>query len=126
VNELWLLTTKPAGQGDYYNAGTLSVGWPFRSLGGDWLSEFDHRGWTFASRWLWSPSSELTLALRPIWPGFAANTALYTLLFTTPVLIARATRRWQRRRAGLCITCAYDLRGSSGLCPECGRPVPVR
>jgi hypothetical protein len=39
-------------------------------------------------------------------------------------------RRWrkrrllhQRERSGLCLRCGYDLRASSGVCPECGTPI---
>ncbi len=31
-----------------------------------------------------------------------------------------ASRRRKRKKLGLCIACAYDLRGSSERCPECG------
>jgi hypothetical protein len=35
-----------------------------------------------------------------------------------------ALRRWRRRRSGHCETCAYDLRASTGRCPECGMAIP--
>ena len=30
----------------------------------------------------------------------------------------------RRRKAGLCVTCGYDIRESSGRCPECGEAIP--
>jgi hypothetical protein len=36
-------------------------------------------------------------------------------------------RRRRRRTSNLCVTCGYNLTGNtSGTCPECGRPVPMR
>ena len=36
-------------------------------------------------------------------------------------------QRADRRRAGLCPACGYDLTGNvSGTCPECGTPTPAR
>jgi hypothetical protein len=40
---------------------------------------------------------------------------LFFSAFSLPLL-----RRRRRRRLGLCVACAYDLRGSLGVCPECG------
>ena len=37
------------------------------------------------------------------------------------LLVLKRTRK--RRRMGLCIACGYDLRASTGRCPECGTPV---
>jgi len=37
----------------------------------------------------------------------------------------RTRRRQARAAAGLCAACGYDLRASTGRCPECGAPAPV-
>jgi hypothetical protein len=77
------------------------------------------RGWSFSGK----PSAPEFLPLRPIWPGFAINTAFYAgvlwLLFAAPF----ALRRWRRIMRGLCLNCGYDLRGAAADasgCPECG------
>lgn len=35
-------------------------------------------------------------------------------------ILARRRAASNRRRAGLCAACGYDLRASAGRCPECG------
>ncbi len=44
-----------------------------------------------------------------------------TLLSVWPVVALVGFGRLRRRKhRGLCVKCAYDLRGSDGACPECG------
>jgi hypothetical protein len=50
----------------------------------------------------------------PYW-FLAAVTGVLPLL-----QLVRALRRRARRRRGLCVHCGYDLRETSGRCPECG------
>jgi hypothetical protein len=44
-----------------------------------------------------------------------------------PAVWAKAfVQQRRRRRAGLCATCSYDLTANtSGICPECGTPIPT-
>jgi hypothetical protein len=41
------------------------------------------------------------------------------------IVIARRGRQRRKSRGGACRTCGYDLRASSGRCPECGTPIPA-
>jgi hypothetical protein len=45
-----------------------------------------------------------------------------TAVWLVPPLlwVARRNKIRRRRRNNLCVTCGYDLRASSGRCPECG------
>jgi hypothetical protein len=63
------------------------------------------------------------IPLRPIWPGFAINTALHVLILSLPIFGLPALRRSLRRRRGLCTKCTYPLSGlpPSSACPECGQ-----
>ncbi|MCC6682964.1 MAG: hypothetical protein IT445_18855 [Phycisphaeraceae bacterium] len=48
-------------------------------------------------------------------------------LAATPIVIQLI--RWLRRRRtrqNMCASCGYDLRASTGSCPECGDVIPVR
>lgn len=64
------------------------------------------------------------LPLRPIWPDFALDTAIYAAgVFTLFVAVrGRRRRRQRRRRHGLCEHCSYPV-GASSVCTECGKPV---
>ena len=58
----------------------------------------------------------------PYWLLFAL-TALATCAGAKPLI--RAKRLRQRREAGRCPACGYDLRATPGRCPECGTAAAV-
>ena len=53
----------------------------------------------------------------PYWLLIGLTAILPSLQFRRLVILRR------RRKHGLCLTCAYDLRASKDRCPECGTPV---
>lgn len=64
------------------------------------------------------------LPLRPIWPGFAINTAFYAAILWLLTFGSFTARRIIRRKQGRCINCGYDLRGTAQMiCSECGYEV---
>ncbi|MCH7547518.1 MAG: hypothetical protein IID30_14045 [Planctomycetes bacterium] len=69
----------------------------------------------------------LVLPLRPLWTGFAINTIFYAAIFWLLIPGPFVLRRAIRRKHGLCVKCAYDLRGADHeACPECGAEVPLQ
>lgn len=67
---------------------------------------------------------------RVLWPGLAANTAVFALILAAPFLLRRGfvfARRRRRARGGRCVACGYDRRtiGAATPCPECGAPSPA-
>lgn len=83
-------------------------------VSGAWVSPIQGRAVNF--------EAETTLLpWRPLWAGFAANTALYSALWFGVLFVPGAARRWVRLRRGRCLKCGYDLRGNLAAgCPECG------
>lgn len=83
--------------------------------------------------WLFDENSgNLIMSLSPIAGGSANLTMQFICvpiwavvsLAAVPLLLVGVRRRWirrQRSRQGLCTVCGYDLRGTPGRCPECGR-----
>jgi hypothetical protein len=63
--------------------------------------------------------SDALYSVTPVYAG-----VLILAIVPTLFDIARGFRRSSRRRQGLCLGCAYDLKGNaSGVCPECGRTI---
>jgi hypothetical protein len=87
-----------------------------RQDGRDWGSEFpgfDAGGFRYGG--LRGPNGSLYNAAVPHW--FVAG-----VLVPVPLAwVISARRRRRRDRAGLCLSCGYDLRATPGQCPECGR-----
>ena len=52
--------------------------------------------------------------------------ALLLLVVPAVRVVARRRVASNRRRAGQCENCGYDLRATSGRCPECGIVPPLR
>jgi len=67
-------------------------------------------------------TQETTLAISPVWPGFAINTLFYAILFAIPAPLVLWLTRRRRRRLGHCVKCNYNLAGlaDGAACPECG------
>lgn len=68
----------------------------------------------------------LALPLKPLFPGFYLNTALFASLWWA-LLFFRPLRRRRRIARGQCPACAYSLAGlppGAGKCPECGTHAP--
>lgn len=53
-----------------------------------------------------------------------ARITIMLVVITATILFRKEWDRQQRRKAGCCIHCGYNLTGNtSGVCPECGRTV---
>ena len=113
-----------------------AVGFPFLcfacSNGGDpeWPSW--GRGSTFratyykgtdGSQWIRSLMTDKAVPLNPLWPGLAANAALWMLVARVSIACVDLAVSGLRRRKGRCPWCGYDRAGLvvDAACPECGR-----
>jgi hypothetical protein len=63
---------------------------------------------------------EKTLSLGPSFRLIAFTAVVLVIV----VMVTRPDPREARVRAGRCRHCDYDLRGTRGRCPECGKLVP--
>jgi hypothetical protein len=74
---------------------------------------------------LWNPGFN--------WLGFGFLLSIQTVvgyfvaLVFVHLRIVAALPEIRKRVGGLCLQCGYDLTGNtSGICPECGTPIPVK
>ena len=57
----------------------------------------------------------------PTWLWFIGISA-----YPAFVALRRIRQHWRSRREECCRECGYDLTGNeSGVCPECGKPIPI-
>jgi hypothetical protein len=125
----------PESPGSTRHSLRYSVGWPYlsvRATSRTWseltgprtvTTHWTHNGLLLPARYFQDSLTMMhkwPLPIRPLWPGFAIDTAFYgTLAFlfwSAPGFVWRT----RRRRRGLCVGCGYELRGMQ-KCPECGR-----
>jgi hypothetical protein len=99
----------------------ITAGWPLRAFRCSGMSDGSTEVWSGVLKLSW-PFSMHRVPLRPLWPGFAINTAIYAailwMLFAAPGMI----RHRRRIKRGLCPACGYPV-GESAVCTECGKPV---
>lgn len=65
-----------------------------------------------------------SLPVVPSWPAFIASTIMYAIAFWLLLRLRQTVRAFVRSRRGQCVNCGYP-RGSSGICSECGEPIPL-
>lgn len=111
---------------------TIGYGWPLPCMKGRTIiggpANFTIEGW-----WQFGQPANLRsmhwLPLIPIASGLFINTLAVAVPLVLLVVGARYGVSENRRRAGRCVGCGYDLTGTPNGCPECGavreaRPLP--
>jgi hypothetical protein len=61
--------------------------------------------------------------LRPIWTGFALNSAIYAAAIWLSIAMVKLIIKRVRRARRLCPDCGYPM-GLTGVCSECGAALP--
>ncbi len=104
----------------------ISKGWPLRTL--FWINTTSSKTATNKHVWIVREHpNAIYLPLAPIWSGLFLNTLFYAAILWLLITGPFALRRITRHKRGLCVTCAYDLRGAEHeACPECGLEVPIQ
>ncbi len=128
-----LLTAWPPDEAKFFSnpvnervVAVICAGWPVLSLQGE--RHFEPGPVTYRFAWLAQESlvgEWRFIPLRPIWPGFVANTVLYGALLWLAIPGLLVLRRLVRVRRGRCPGCGYPC-SESAVCSECGRMLPPR
>ncbi len=73
-----------------------------------------HTSWTPSYSYDKNPRLGYWRVAIPFW----IPASLFSIVLLPPLV--QSYRRRKRKKLGLCVKCAYDLRGSKERCPECG------
>lgn len=75
----------------------------------------------------WTAAGWLSFACVPNANGIVIRVPHWFILLLSVLMFTRGFYRSRvlrhRKRQGLCLNCGYDLRGSTGRCPECGTAI---
>jgi hypothetical protein len=98
---------------------------------GDWAAKYDNpkSGQVLGFQWSVQPLISWPMNLGPVVKRgdvFTLECPVNPLAFGFAALpFFWACGKWKRRLiSGHCAGCGYDLRASTGRCPECGTPIP--
>ena len=118
-------TTALAAPGDFVGESRKirACGWPMHSLRHEPFAMISRDRRFFRARPSPLRGQPRVVSVRPIWPGFVANTAFYAVILWLLICGPFALRRFIRVKRGLCPACAYP-RGESDVCSECGKALP--
>jgi hypothetical protein len=104
-------------------------GWPLASMWCHWNQLPGNARWTSPRRIIGGIESKgvslgprgerAVIPLRPLWPGFVINTALFALVPWMLLMVPIWLRALWRRRRRLCTACGYPV-GAGSTCTECG------